>query len=285
MKLFYTILTLISLAILLIGCSKLEEPTPSAPELSIHKTGVLDKDSPNFHGILVRNNNWNMNECKRCHSTDYTGGTAGVNCKSCHTQDNGPEACNTCHGNFNNLDMPAPPRDVNGNITTGFLGVGAHYQHLYANELGSEIECSTCHEVPQNYLDAGHVDTDLPAEIIFNNIAIVNVASNSNYDHSTGTCSNTYCHGNFEFIKESSDYQFIYTADKMVGNNKSVLFNNVDNAEAECGSCHGLPPEGHIESALSNCGIVGCHVSIVDGEGNIIDKEKHINGEKNVRGN
>lgn len=284
MKLFYLILFLISITVL-VSCSKLVDPPPSAPELSIHKTGVLDKDSPNFHGNLVRNNNWNMNECKRCHSADYTGGTTGVNCKSCHTQDDGPEACNTCHGNFDDPNMIAPPRDVNGNISSDFLGVGAHYQHLYANELGNEIECSTCHKVPQNYLDAGHLDTSLPAEIIFNNLAVANLGSNSSYDHTIGTCSNIYCHGNFEFLKDSSDYQFMYTADKMVGNNRQVAFYFVDNTQAECGSCHGLPPEGHIESALSNCGNVGCHIGIVDVDGNIIDKEKHINGEKNVRGN
>ena len=286
MKLLYSILILISLAALLISCSDLvDSPPPSAPELSIHKTGILDKNSPDFHGNLIRNNNWNMNDCKRCHSVDYTGGTAGVNCKNCHTQANGPEACNTCHGDFSNPDIIAPPKDIDGHTSSDFPGVGAHYQHLYANELGSEIKCTTCHKVPQNYLDAGHLDTSLPAEIIFNNLAVVNLASNSSYDYSTATCSNTYCHGNFEFLKDSSDLNFMYTSDKMVGNNKPVVFNIVEGTQAECGSCHGLPPEGHIESALSNCGNVGCHIGIVDSDGNIIDKEKHINGMKNVRGN
>ena len=285
MKLFYSILILISITVL-ISCSKLvDPPPPSAPELSIHNTGILDKSSPNFHGKLVRNNNWNMNLCIRCHAADYSGGTAEVSCKNCHTQDNGPEACNTCHGDFSDPNVIAPPRDVDGNTSSDFLGVGAHYQHLYANELGSTIECSTCHVVPQHYLDPGHVDSNLPAEVTFSNLAVVNLGSNSTYDHSTGTCANTYCHGNFEFLKESSEYQFIYTAEKIVGNNNSVIFNRVDGTQSVCGSCHGLPPEGHIESTLSNCGSVGCHVGIVDSEGNIIDQEKHINGMKNVRGN
>ena len=244
MKLFYSILMLISLAVLLISCSKLvDPPPPSAPELSIHKTGILDKDSPNFHGSLVRNNNWDMNDCKRCHSSDYTGGTAGVNCKNCHTQDNGPEACNTCHGDFSDPNIIAPPKDVDGHTGTDFLGVGAHYQHLYANELGSEIECSTCHKVPQNYLDAGHLDTNLPAEVILSNLATVNIASNASFDHATGKCSNVYCHGNFEFLKDSSDLQFMYTSDKMVGNNVDIVFNKVDDTQDACGSCHGFYPK------------------------------------------
>ena len=288
MKLIYTILVLISLAVLLTSCSDLVEPSPTkAKELTIHKTGILDKNSPDFHGNLVRSNDWSLSTCIRCHGSDYKGGTAGESCLSCHTQANGPEACNTCHGNFNDPSMIAPPRDVSGNTNTDSLGVGAHYQHLYANNLGSDIECSTCHTIPGNYLDAGHLDSNLPAEIMFSNLAIANIASDASYDHSTGTCSNTYCHGNFEFLKDSADskLQFIYTEDKMVGNNVDVLFNKVDGSQAECGSCHGLPPKGHIESDISNCGNVGCHIGIVDANGNIIDQEKHINGKKNVRGN
>jgi len=285
MKLFYSILILVSITFLM-SCSKLvEPPPPSAPDLSVHKTGILDKNSPNFHGKLVMSFDWNMKTCQRCHSTDYSGGITDVNCNSCHTEQNGPEACNTCHGNFNDPTMIAPPRDVNGNTSTSSLSVGAHTRHLYENELGSEIYCSDCHKVPQNYMDAGHIDSNLPAEVIFNGLAVDNIATNAAYDHSTGTCSNTYCHGNFEFLKDSSDYQFMYTADKMVGNNFSVIFNKVDDTQAECGSCHGLPPEGHIESTLSNCGSVGCHEGIVDASGKIIDQEKHINGFKNVRGN
>lgn len=285
MKLFYSLLILVSITSL-ISCSKLvEPPPPSAPELSIHKTGILTKNSPNFHGKLVHENNWSMSLCIRCHGADYKGGTTDVSCFKCHTQPNGPEACNTCHGNFDDPSMIAPPQDVSGNTSTDSLGVGAHYQHLYENELSNNVLCSTCHKVPENYLDPGHLNSDLPAEVMFSGLATTNIASDASYDHSTGTCANTYCHGNFEFLKDSSDLQFMYTADKMVGNNKSVVFNKVDGTQDECGSCHGLPPEGHIESVLSNCGNVGCHEGIVDVSGKIIDQKKHINGIKNVRGN
>jgi hypothetical protein len=287
MKLFYSTLILISITVVL-SCSKLvEPPPPPAPELTIHKTGILDKNSHDFHGKLVRENNWSMSQCIRCHGADYQGGTTDVSCFKCHTQPAGPEACNTCHGNFDDPNMIAPPQDVSGNTSTDSLGVGAHYQHLYENDLSSNVECSTCHKVPQNYSDPGHLDSSLPAEVMFSGLATTNIASNASYDYSTGTCSNTYCHGNFEFFKDSSDInlRFMYTADKMAGNNKSVVFNKVDGTQDECGSCHGLPPEGHLESALSNCGNVGCHEGVVDAQGNIIDTEKHINGMKNVRGN
>ena len=54
----------------------------------------------------------------------------------------------------------------------------------------------------------------------------------------------------------------------------------IQSLSAVCGSCHGLPPTGHIAATLTGCGI--CHGSVVDTEGNIIDKTKHINGQVNV---
>jgi hypothetical protein len=57
----------------------------------------------------------------------------------------------------------------------------------------------------------------------------------------------------------------------------------VDGTQATCGSCHNLPPIGHVEANITACST--CHQGIVDSDGNIIDTDKHINGEKNVFGN
>jgi hypothetical protein len=266
------------------ACSKLNEPIPLTPELTIHREGILDKDSPTWHGNLVRENSWNLRACQNCHSADYSGGITGSSCLTCHTQPSGPEACNTCHGNFTNPAIIAPPQDTNNNISTDSTGVGAHVSHLYQNDLASQIPCSTCHIVPQDYFDPGHaVDDPLPAEVIFSPLAIHNIAVNPVYDHPSATCSDTYCHGNWEFLKDSSSNQFAYTTDKMVGNNRSVVWNEVGVGQADCGSCHELPPQGHIPAEITDCG--NCHTGIVDSDGNIIDTDKHINGEKNVFGN
>ena len=57
----------------------------------------------------------------------------------------------------------------------------------------------------------------------------------------------------------------------------------MDGSEAQCGSCHGLPPTGHVDfGGLSTC--TNCHFGIVNAQGQIIDKSKHINGVKNVFG-
>jgi hypothetical protein len=182
--------------------------------------------------------------------------------------------------------MIAPPRDLSGNTLTTFKGVGAHTNHLYNNVLGSKVECETCHTVPQTLTSAGHIDGSLPAEVNLKGLAIINVAGNAIYNYTTTTCANTYCHGNFEFDKNSADitHQFVYSASKIEGNKRSVIWNKVDGSEAACGTCHGLPPVGHIDyGGLSTC--VSCHTGVVDAQGNIIDKTKHINGVINVFGN
>jgi len=269
---------------ILAACSKLADTIPPAPELTTHRQGILVKDSPNWHGNLVRESSWDLKTCQNCHAADYSGGITGSSCLTCHTQPSGPEACNTCHGDFTDPAIIAPPQDTNNNISIDSTGVGAHIAHLYQNDLGSQIPCSTCHVVPQDYSDPGHAINDpLPAEVIFSPLAIHNIAVNPVYDHPSATCSDTYCHGNWEFLKDSSSNQFAYTDDKMIGNNRSVIWNIVDGSQAPCGSCHNLPPEGHIPSELSACG--NCHTGIVDSDGNIIDSDKHINGEINVFGN
>ncbi len=269
------------------GCSKLHTDIPSAPVLTTHTTGIINPDSANFHGNLVRLGNWNLNACVQCHSSDYSGGIAEASCLNCHTT-GGPEACNTCHGDFNDLSRIAPPKDISKNTVTDSASVGAHVKHLYDNQLGSEILCSTCHQVPQDVYEPGHVDSDLPSEIIFGNIAIYDGGENASYNFSDATCSNVYCHGSFEFLKDSAGVNsFIYTDSLIVGNSFVPQWNKVDSTQAVCGSCHALPPTGHQSNGpdpnATTC--VTCHPGVVDVNGNIIDQTKHINGMKNVFGN
>ena len=78
--------------------------------------------------------------------------------------------------------------------------------------------------------------------------------------------------------------QFAYSADKMEGNKRNVIWNKVDGSEVVCGTCHGLPPIGHTNfGGLNTC--ANCHIGVVNAQGQIIDKTKHMNGVKNVFGN
>ncbi|HKK43819.1 MAG TPA: CxxxxCH/CxxCH domain-containing protein [Bacteroidales bacterium] len=280
----YSIL-LILISIFVGGCSDVRKDiSTTAPVVSAHKVGNLNVNSPDFHGNVVRLNNWSMKECQQCHSADYSGGNTGASCFKCHTSAEGPEACNTCHGDFKDASKIAPPRDTKGNTANTADGVGAHQNHLYTNTLGKKVECSDCHVVPASLGATGHIDSPLPAEVNFSGLADTNIATNATFDPATLTCSNVYCHGNFEFKKADADptNQFAYTSDKMVGNNFSPVWNKVDGTQAKCGTCHGLPPTGHIQTPITACYL--CHQGVVDEMGNIIDKDKHINGYKSARG-
>jgi len=169
----FKILFVIIIVLITAGCSKLHTDLPSAPIVTTHKEGITNPDSSNFHGNLVRSNSWDMLSCQQCHASDYSGGIAESSCLTCHTNTGGPEACNTCHGDFNDITFIAPPRDVNKNTVTDSAGVGAHVKHLYDNQLGSQIFCSTCHKVPGEVYEDGHVDSDLPAEVRIIDILIM----------------------------------------------------------------------------------------------------------------
>lgn len=285
---YFLIITLIAIVagLFFIGCSDLKENINQPAVLGIHAEGINNPNSDAFHGKIIAGNNYRLVECQQCHTANYSGASIGGNnissCLTCHSQSNGPEACNTCHGDFADSTMISPPTALNGSIETTYPGVGAHVKHLFNNNLGSSIPCSTCHSVPQSFLAAGHLGNDNKAEIIFNLLS-VNQGVTPAYDFANNTCSNSYCHGNFTFYRDSSAFQFAYTGETMVGNNQMVKWNKVDGTQAPCGSCHNLPPVGHIASTLTTC--VNCHQGVINALGEIIDSTKHINGSKNVFGN
>lgn len=248
------------------------------PALSIHNKSINDFSSPNFHGKYIASKNWNMTECQKCHGEYYAGGLSSPTCYNCHKDAGGPEACNTCHGDFTKTNLVAPPRALNNAVSTTDPGVGAHTLHLTQIKIAPQnVKCSECHIVPTNFRSPGHIDSSPKAEVIFKN-----QPASSKYDFTTFKCSNTYCHGNFEFTKASAKYSFVYTADKITGNNFSPQWNKVDGTQAACGTCHGLPPTGHQTQSLSACST--CHTGVVDSKGNIIDNKKHMNGKINVFG-
>jgi predicted CxxxxCH...CXXCH cytochrome family protein len=101
------------------------------------------------------------------------------------------------------------------------------------------------------------------------------------YNSSTLKCSNTYCHGSWKIRKATSTTPYVYTDSVMAGANFSPSWTG-GASNASCGSCHGLPPTGHVDVALSTCG--SCHLGIVGSDGKITDKTKHVNGKVNVFG-
>jgi predicted CxxxxCH...CXXCH cytochrome family protein len=250
--------------------------------------------SASGHGTYLYNQNYPLSSCQTCHGATYAGGTiANVTCmrSGCHVNPGNtprsPEACNTCHGDFaaaSSLLASAPPKSVTGLTATTVRGVGAHQKHLATGTVGVAVKCQECHSVPAQLSSTGHLGT-LPAEVAFNDKLSQLVTGGGtlvprpSYDPTSLKCNNTYCHGNWQIRKATSTSQFAYSDSVIVGLNYSPAWTN-GSADASCGSCHGLPPKGHIAVPLSTCG--SCHFGIVSTDGKITDKAKHINGKVNV---
>ncbi len=242
------------------------------PTAEVHKSGVTTKDSPDFHGNFISGNKWSMAGCQACHGSDFAGGKTGKSCKTCHTQSDGPKACNTCHGDFSNSEHKAPPRGV----SSSSAAIGAHSAHLYNNKFGAAVACNECHKVPTNVADAGHIDTlAVRAEVKFefgslNKKVLPGSSLNPvpEYDSTSYTCSNIYCHGTMKG-----------------GNVSNSPVWNAPTGSIKCGSCHGISDTDPIPNSsphninfkyFGDCG--SCHKNVVSGTYTFIDKSKHING-------
>ncbi|TFG97671.1 MAG: hypothetical protein E4H13_10720, partial [Calditrichales bacterium] len=208
----------------------------------------------------------------------------------CHTQAGGPEACVTCHGNFggsvSELANWAPPEDLSGNASVTDRGVGAHQGHLTGTNLSEAFvkDCNLCHPDIQNFDDPRHIDVDPAIDMDFNAVATDSGRVTPTWPVAPTSCANTYCHGNFTFLKSESKYTFGYAtgATEITGNKATVDWTSSGGGNAACGTCHGLPPEGHLAATITACAT--CHAAVVDGSGNIIDKTKHINQKIDVLG-
>lgn len=246
-----------------------------------HPDGFGNANSENFHsGYIATQANWNIIPCRECHGTNYAGkGFEEKNCLKCHTAPDGPEACNTCHGNAENA---APPVNLMKESSTLLVTIGAHQAHVTGTTLSTFAtgagSCKTCHIQPLHYDDPGHIDNTPHAEVIFNTLATDNGRLNTTWDRVNGSCNNVYCHGGFDFKKENSQYQWAYTGTEMTGTNPTMFWQYLGSGQALCGTCHGLPPQGHIP--IASC--TGCHASVVDENLHLINKYLHINGQIDV---
>lgn len=170
-----------------------------------------------------------------------------------------PTQCNACHGDDKS---PAPPKDLSGNTATTARGVGAHQAHLQNNGRNVVVACEACHQVPASTEASGHLDASLPAEVLFQSLAVFG-GLQPKWERNSNTCSQVYCHG--------------ATLDG--GTHTSPVWTQVDGSQATCGSCHGNPPRkvrsGASHTASKDCYL--CHSSMAK-DGTIKQPALHING-------
>lgn len=275
-KYFVIVLILVS-TLFIYNCSEVKDDIAQPEELEgVHPEGFGTMGADNFHSFKIQASGWNMTGCQKCHASDYSGGTTGVSCLDCHQDAGGPESCNTCHGDFADDSRIAPPTDLANNYLTSAKGVGAHTAHVYESKIFVGVGCYDCH--PGNVGDGNYIATHsdgLPAEMSFSGIADSGLSTP--VYNSDLSCSNTYCHGNFEY-------------GDIKGNNFSPIWNIVDGTQAACGTCHGRingqgeilspTPEGHFGNfQAESC--KNCHPDTFNEDGSL-NKFIHINGEANV---
>lgn len=231
--------------------------------------------SPDFHGPYLKNVlNWDLGACRSCHGMDYAGGDSEVSCKTsgCHIQASGPEACNTCHGDFSNPGQIAPPEDLDKNAAHTAIGVGAHQIHVSRTEVTVTYRCSSCHPPLMGLNDPNHIDDTPNAEIMFSVLATDSGRLNPVWNRTNASCSDVYCHGAFQFGSRP-----------ITGNTEPVIWTEKSDITEKCTFCHGLPPTGHFgQGNFTTPGSCAqCHGSVVDVNGQIINKDLHINGQAN----
>jgi len=253
-----------------VSCYQCHESGPSHHPDS---TAWTSPDSAEYHGRVFWNNGWDFSACQNCHGIDFAD---EVSCKNCHSTVMGIGACTTCHGDPETGRF-YPPKDIFNRTDSSLVSIGAHEAHI-ESEIAS-IECEACHNKPSHYLDEGHLGDDNIAEVEFGTVATDSSTLSPTWSRSTASCSDVYCHGSFSFAKSESANQWGYAEDFITGNNSTFTW--TDKEDLNCTSCHNLPPNGHIGSyTQTEC--YTCHRSVVDVNGNIIDKAKHINGQANL---
>ncbi len=255
------------LAIYLSQCSKLKDELPTQPtgnEAELHQTGWMDTLSTNFHGKYIRAHDWELESCQKCHGKDYAGGSSNSSCNTSGCHSGTPEACTTCHGGAEN-QTGAPPKDINDHYQTKFKGVGVHTAHVSNPRWGRVYDCNECHIEPNNLRDQGHIDNDLPAEIVWGELA---KSDNLSPVWKDSTCSSVYCHG----------------ASLSDGKLKNPVWTQA--GDLNCNDCHGIAPstgahKKHVENLQNDCNV--CHDGYLKNAS--VNNQIHIDGKRDVQMN
>ena len=243
--------------------------------------------------------NWNRGggeaTCGSCHGLPPQSHATTLECRACHGAVAGPGlniankalhadgkvqlgdgsgTCSACHGS---AASPAPPRDLSGNTDPTLITVGAHQAHLTAaTGISGPIACSACHVVPTAVDSPGHIDHAGPATVAFSGLAVADHAAPT-WDRASAGCSATYCHGGGDKLGR----------DTAPSKKPSPVW-TAGITQAQCGSCHGVPPVdtlGVVHKGLTLADCFRCHADTITPQGTFIftgpagaRTTRHING-------
>lgn len=206
---------------------------------------------------------------------------AAPSCGSCHGAPparHPPGACSTCHreANADGTALAPGPLHMNGRVDLGdgsgtcgachgvgaspWPTTGAHAKHA-APTLTDPITCETCHRVPTDVHDVGHM----------NGVVEVTLGGRAQDRaripvYTAGTCVDVACHG----------------AGLTATPAPAPAWQDRTGTASQCGACHGVPPTQHTASA--SCERSTCHGAAVgrnvDGSAFItpLGRATHVNG-------
>lgn len=204
------------------------------------------------------------NVCRSCHAHNSTSGSFSADCTSCHGF---PPQQNTAGGplgyavtaSYNYANSPA----FKDESQTGHLPHAGNSPYAFS--------CSECH--------AGNTHANGNFQQVFiSKTGIIAATGGAVPVYSTagpGTCSNVYCHSNGAPVGWAAVYKPVTWA-----NSKNTIVGK----PGECGACHEASPPtnahpGHLSDGFA-CAV--CHAATVSGNTTISDKNKHVNGDKDV---
>ena len=147
------------------------------------------------------------------------------------------------------------------------------------------MECTSCHTLPTSIYDPNHINTITGRANVSITDPLAKIYSSGMtpspaYNFSNGRCTNTFCHGAWRLKKEGAPDTTVYSDSVMTGTYDipyAPPWTGDSIYTIACGIyCHTNPPSGHIASTINQCYI--CHSSVIDKNGKIINRAKHING-------
>ena len=191
--------------------------------------------------------------------------------------------------------------------------VGAHNAHIHQTKSAFTLytsysaykDCSECHVKPSGPYDAGHIDTALPAEVVFQPGAIANRAIYYGFSgakgatYSASTCNNIWCHGAaMDSNVGRGAYANVVADGGTLGSPQAPVWNSpmLNGVPAnDCTRCHSYPPPGPNEtythfshySTINGVDVAqlkkpnecnACHINVKSDGSGFINSATHING-------
>jgi len=195
---------------------------------NVHPAEFFDPRSDNSHAKVLRSKRYapmldanDVEACGKCHegAPNHEAGklpaARATACTSCHSEEKGPQACSTCHGD---KGRAYPPRgtcfhpEAKPDTT--------HPAHLNKGTVHtSTFDCKTCHPTPdEGKPTTTHAD---------GHVEVWGVG----YDPASKSCSNN-CHTQ----KDGAIPKPVWNESKIA-----------------CNSCHGAPPKDHYKGTCTFC--------------------------------